>query len=229
VEVSYTYGDTNHKYAVTTMGSDSYTYDNNGNQTTRNVSGSAYTLTYDAENRTNNVQVTRLVRVSGAATAIPRTSGQAFYYDGDGKRIKGTVAGVTTTYIGNPSVPSGQGYFEWTGSTSTMKKYYYEGSTRVAMRTGSSIVNYLLGDHLGSTAITTDVNGGNPIELRYFPWGTERYASGTMPTTFRYTGQRLESYINLYWYGSRWYDLNITPNYSSSNQSRALSRFTVTF
>ncbi len=35
--------------------------------------------------------------------------------DGDGNRVKSTVDRVTTTYIGNT--------FEWTGSTSTMKKY----------------------------------------------------------------------------------------------------------
>jgi RHS repeat-associated protein len=36
--------------------------------------------------------------------------------------------------------------------------------------------------------------------------GETRYTSGTTPTDFRYTGQRLEDYINLYWYNSRWYD-----------------------
>ena len=46
--------------------------------------------------------------------------------------------------------------FEWTGNTSTMVKYYYAGGQRVAMRKGSSTVYYLLGDHLGSTAITAD-------------------------------------------------------------------------
>ena len=110
------------------MGSDSYSYDGNGNQVTRNISGSSYTLGYDAENRTTNVQVAHMVSVSGAATAT-------FVYDGDGNRVKATVSGATTAYIGN--------YYEWTGSTSNMKKYYYAGATRVAMRTGSSTVNYL--------------------------------------------------------------------------------------
>src|SRR4030065_2209133 len=83
--------------------------------------GGNYTLGYDAENR--------LVSVTGAATAT-------FYYDGDGNRVKGIIGGITTTYIGN--------YFEWTGSTGTMERYYYAGST----------LYYLLGDHLGSLAIT---------------------------------------------------------------------------
>jgi hypothetical protein len=43
--------------------------------------------------------------------------------------VKGTVNGVVTAYVGN--------WFEWTGSTSTMKKYYYAGSQRIAVRTGS--------------------------------------------------------------------------------------------
>jgi RHS repeat-associated protein len=43
-------------------------------------------------------------------------------------------------------------------------------------------------------------------ELRYKAWGETRYTWGTTPTTLRYTGQREDSYINLYWYGSRWFD-----------------------
>jgi hypothetical protein len=36
---------------------------------------------------------------------------------------------TSTAYIGN--------YYEWTGSTSSSKKYYYAGSVRVAVRTGT--------------------------------------------------------------------------------------------
>ena len=150
-----------------------------------------YNLVYDAENH--------LVSVSGGTSAT-------FYYDGDGNRVKGTIGGITTTYIGNPSVPSGQGYFEWTGSPNSMKKYYYAGASRVAMRTGSSTIEYLLSDHLGSQAITANSSGVMSAEIRYFPWGTERYTSGSTPTTFRFTGQRNESGIGLYYYGARWYD-----------------------
>src|SRR4030042_1644343 len=45
-----TYSDGNHVRAVTAMGSNTYGYDNNGNQTSRNIAGSAYTLAYDTEN-----------------------------------------------------------------------------------------------------------------------------------------------------------------------------------
>ena len=72
--------------------------------------------------------------------------------------------GVTTCYAGN--------HCEWTSSTSTMIKYYYAGSQRVAMRQGNpGTVHYLLGDHLGSTAKTYNAATGATAELRCPPWG----------------------------------------------------------
>jgi hypothetical protein len=86
----------------------------------------------------------------------------------------------------------------WTGSTSTMKKYYYTGTTRVAMRTGSGTgtagINWLFGDHLGSQSVTTDANGAWAGQVLYKAWGEDRYVWGTTPTSYRYTGQRKDSY-----------------------------------
>ncbi len=173
---NYTY-DFTHKHAVaSTENGWSFSYDANGNMTTRTVGGPMYTLTYDAENR--------LTAVSGTGLSA------SFVYDGDGNRVKGTVNGATTVYIGNT--------FEWTGSTSTMKMYYYASGVRVAMRTGTGNPIWLMGDHLGSTSTAANYNGtlmadGN---LRYKAWGEKRYpASGSsaIPTTYRYTGQRQKS------------------------------------
>jgi RHS repeat-associated protein len=123
-------------------------------------------------------------------------------YDGDGNRVQGLVGGVTTAYVGN--------WYEWSGSTTTAKKYYYAGGLRIAMRTGSSTLNFLLGDHLGSTSITADSAGLKVAEIRYKAWGESRYATGATPTTMQYTGQRHESGLGgpegLYYYGARWYD-----------------------
>lgn len=68
---------------------------------------------------------------------------------------------------------------------------------------------YLLGDHLGSTAITLKDNGASVSEygqLRYTAWGEMRYTQGETPTDYRFTGQRLAEETGLYFYGSRWYD-----------------------
>jgi len=86
-----------------------------------------------------------------------------------------------------------------------MIKYYYVGGQRVAMRKGSSTLYFLLGDHLGSTAIT--VNGtAESGELRYYPWGETRYSSGTTPTDRQFTGQINDVEIGLYFYQARYYD-----------------------
>jgi len=70
----------------------------------------------------------------------------------------------------------------------------------------NSTVYYLLTDHLGSTAITANSSGNRVAELRYKAWGETRYADGTTPTTFRFTGQREDATIGLYFYNARYYD-----------------------
>ena len=131
--------------------------------------------------------------MSGGASAT-------FVYDGDGNRVKATFGSSTIAYVGD--------YFEWKGSTSTMVKYYYANGQRVAMRVGSSTRYYLLTDHLGSTAITAYSSGGRKAELRHKAYGETRYTWGTTPTTYRFTGQRLDESTGLYYYGTRYYDFD---------------------
>ena len=88
----------------------------------------------------------------------------------------------------------------------------YVGSTRVAMRMGSTL-KFLLGDHpsclgtgLGSTSVTTDSSGIFGSAILYYPWGGRRWSSGSIPTNYQYTDQRIESNLGLYFYNARWYD-----------------------
>ena len=181
---TYTYT-ASHTHAVASISNGwSFQYDANGNMTQR-VTGSTYNLGYDAENR--------LTSVSGAATAT-------FAYDGDGKRVKATVGGVTTTYIGS--------YAEWSGTTLT--KYYYADGQRVAMRAGSTLY-FIFGDHLGSTSrVATSTGSTRSSELRYRAWVKRVYSSGTPPTRYTYTGQY--SYVadfGLMYYGARRFDVQL--------------------
>jgi len=123
-------------------------------------------------------------------------------YDGDtqrvrcGNRVKSTINGVMTAFIGNWS--------EWSAGSTT--NYYYAGNQRVAMRTDNALY-YFLGDHLGSTSITTNASGGLVSEMRYKPWGETRYTSGTTPTNYTYTGQYSNmGDFGLMFYNARWYD-----------------------
>ncbi len=179
---AFAYNDAAHKHGVTHIGGvQKYWYDANGNATRRIAPwGTDITLTYDAENR--------LTQVSNGVTA-------SYTYDGDGNRVKAVVNGTTSIFVGN--------YYEVQGST--VKKYYYAGSVRVAERNGGTLY-FLLSDHLGGTAVTTDANGNRVTELRYLPYGDTRYNPGSQITTYRFTGQRWDSGTGLYFYNARWYD-----------------------
>ena len=83
-------------------------------------------------------------------------------------------------------------------------KYYTFGGSRVAMRQGN-VVYYLNGDHLGSTSLTTDINGEVVSEVRYVPYGEERWSNGASVTDFGFTSQRSEASFGLMDYNTRYY------------------------
>jgi RHS repeat-associated protein len=90
----------------------------------------------------------------------------------------------------------------------TWRSYYFFGSQRIAMRT-NGVVQYLLGDHLGSTSLVIDASGTKVAESRYYPYGEERWhwpEEGTLPTDYRFTGQQQDSASGIYHMGARFYD-----------------------
>ena len=90
----------------------------------------------------------------------------------------------TTVYIGAT-------YEKTTsGSSTTIRKYYQAGGQRIALRV-NGVVRWLTTDHLGSTSITVSEAGARMAELRYKPWGENRYTFGATPTKRRFTGQVL--------------------------------------
>ncbi len=207
--VAQWYNDAAHKHAITHLnGVQKFWYDANGNMTTRNDSTGNFTQSWDVENR--------LTSVSGSASAT-------FVYDGDGNRVKATLGGVITAYVGN--------YYEQSGGP--VKKYYYAGGTRIAM-SDNGTVKYLLGDQLGSTSIVANSSGGFLTEQRYKPWGESRYTNGTAPTRYQFTGQRNDSEIGLYFYGARYYSSALGRFISAdtivpdSKNPQSLNRFSYT-
>jgi RHS repeat-associated protein len=91
------------------------------------------------------------------------------------------------------------------GGDPVVTKYYFAGGKRVAMdREG--VVQWLIGDHLGTTSLVLNADGTVHSEARHYPYGEERWSSGTLPTDYRFTGQRNDSYIKLTVMGARWYD-----------------------
>src|SRR5258706_41979 len=180
---AYGYYACNQQHAVASAGGNSYLHDANGSQITRSIGSDTFTLSYDAENRLAEVKKNNV-------------SMATFVYDGDGKMVKAVMNGTNTTlYVG--------AHYQVTNGVVT--KYYPGGAFRVG-----GVLYYALGDHLGSTSITTDSSGALVAEMRYKPWGEVRYNSGTTPTDRTYTGQR--SYtadFGLMFYNARWYDSSL--------------------
>lgn len=100
---------------------------------------------------------------------------------GDGRQVQSTVNGATTTFVG--------AHYQVEGGMTV--KYYLAGGQRIAMRTPNNSVSYLLSDHLGSTSLTTNSTGTVTSEMRYTAWGETRFTSGSSPSNYRFTGQRV--------------------------------------
>jgi RHS repeat-associated protein len=204
---SYSYGDTAHLHAATSIGTNTYTatYDAGGNMTCRApVNPYACTgtptgaqLSYDNEGRLSAWQNT---------PSSPTTTA-SYLYDGAGQRVQQavTVNGsitTTTTYIAGgleESVSNGAG--------TTLTKYFAAGGVPTMERVGTSgPVSVLASDGQGTVAESLDSTGTVTSAQLYTPYGVSRYSSGSSPTSHGYTGQVADSSTGLDYYNARYYD-----------------------
>jgi RHS repeat-associated protein len=137
--------------------------------------------------------------LSREIVARPVDTGFARYrtrkQDVDNNRVKKVAGSTATYYIGN--------HYEVTVSVATsVLKYYYFGKQRIALRNSVGVV-YLHSDHLGSTSVTS---GATSSAQTYYPFGSIRTATGSVPTDFGFTGQRTDASSNLMYYGARYYN-----------------------
>jgi len=130
------------------------------------------------------------------------------------------VNAIATVYVGD----------HYEVESATVRKYYTAGGPQVAMREDGELF-WLLSNHLGSTALTVTEAGTLASELRYKAFGETRYAAGEIATSFRYTGQREEPDIGLYYYRARWYDpglgelVQVSPSMPVAGGKQALDAF----
>gem|GEM_PF-2131428 len=180
---NYTYGDSNHKHAVTAKGSAAYAYDANGNMT----SWKGKTLTYNYDN---------MMTAFGADT---------FAYFGE-DRVK-KVEGTTTTRYFFDNYEE-----ETTGTTTNVVKHYFADGQKVATRTTSQGLMYYITDQLHSSSVITDASGVLKKKMGYMPYGEDAYSidvnSGNFNVDYRFTGKEKDA-SSLYYFGARYYDPDI--------------------
>ncbi|HLJ68170.1 MAG TPA: RHS repeat-associated core domain-containing protein [Chloroflexota bacterium] len=165
----------------------SYSYNANGEQTGRTLSGTAYTLAYDYDGQMTSAAV------GGATTS--------FAYDASGRRVTRTAGGTTTRFYYN----GGGILAEKQGSTTTAVYTYGEG----LIRKDSEVPLF---DGLGSERTVT--NGSQTVTgtLNLDAFGNQVGSTGSSssPYTFAATsGYRNDGDAGLTHVGARYYDAQV--------------------
>jgi RHS repeat-associated protein len=159
-------------HAVTNAGANSYAYDANGNL----VSGAGRTITWDGANRPTSI------------------NGSTYAYDGEGRRLKKVVNGVTTYYLSDD--------YEVTNGVVT--KYMLLDGMLIAKRVGA-VQSWIHTDALGSIESITDSRGGELQRQVYKPYGDRLSNSTSYAESRGFTGQRQDE-SGLFYLHARYYD-----------------------
>lgn len=138
-------------------------------------------IKYDAENRP-----IKIITSDGVTTE--------FVYNYEGARVKKTVDGTTTLYIGDIAEKTG-------GQVTT---YVFAGNQRLTMRQGANEY-YFHNDHLGSTSLVTNSSGTAVQTTRNTPFGNVYFSSGSV-TDIGFTGHRSDVSNGLIYMKARYYD-----------------------
>ena len=133
------------------------------------------------------------------------TVGSAHYlYDQQGNRVLTNSSNASST----TDTIYFDGYTETvlSAGTTTTTKYDSANGTRIAVRVGGATLDYLLSDPLGSNSVALN-DTGQVIGLEHYsPYGTVDSQWGSMPTSFNYAGERLDSQTGLLYDTFRSYD-----------------------
>ena len=172
---TYTYAETGYAnpHAVTSVGGATYTYDNNGNVTA--IGSLDYT--WDWRNRLASAE-----RSGGGITT--------YGYDHTGQRVFKATGSATTSYPNR--------YYNLASSSltaTTTKHIFSPDGTLLATVVGASTTattTYLHPDHLGGTNVTTDEDGEVTQTLDYYPYGSQRIATGSFSEQRRFIGEEYD-------------------------------------
>ncbi|MGH7181350.1 MAG: RHS repeat-associated core domain-containing protein, partial [Nitrospiraceae bacterium] len=170
----------------TTFGTNTETYDLNGNLATVTDAGVTTTYTWNARNQ---------------LTGISNTGFSAsFTYDSLGRRTGRTVQGTTTNYVYDGVNP----VQEKNGGTVTANLITGLGIDEFFQRTDGVGARALLPDALGSTVALGDGTGTLQTQYTYEPFGYATQTGSASTNSYKYTG-REDDGSGLDYYRARYY------------------------
>jgi RHS repeat-associated protein len=170
----------------TTFGTNTETYDLNGNLATVTDAGVTTTYTWNARNQ---------------LTGISNTGFSAsFTYDSFGRRTGKTIQGTTTNFVYDGLNP----VQEKAGATVTANLLTGLGIDEFFTRTDGVGSRALLPEALGSTVALGDGTGTLQTQYTYEPFGYTTQTGQANTNSYKYTG-REDDGTGLYFYRARYY------------------------
>lgn len=185
--VAATYNDAD---GITTWGTDTCTYDADGNLTA--IAGTrALSATYDPENRPTSL-------ILGGKTRM-------YAYDGLGNRVRVQVGSSVRNIHYDPL---GRVVFETNASGQITANYIYAGDRLVASGTTAGGFVFHHQDKTGNTLALTDDTGAVVGKYAYGPFGAVSNRVGTVVTPFTYVGANgvMDDSDGLFFMKNRYYD-----------------------
>ena len=204
---TYSYNGSGGPHAVSSIGSISYTYDDNGNMKT----GDGRVIDYTIFHKPSSIS-------RGGHTTSFEYGPDRSRYEREDVGVSGTT---TTRYVGNVEIitrPNGsQERKRYIGDFAIRTVYFGFNSIEDSAET-----HYRLSDHLGSIGVITNATGGQPERFAYDPWGQRRDATDwsalsasalssfdTTRTTRGFTGHETLDAVGIIHMNGRIYDPKI--------------------
>lgn len=170
----------------------SYTYNLEGELTSRTITATGATTTYTWNSLHQLTSIT-----------LPDSSVQRYTYDPLGRRVAISHGASTTAYVYDGS----NIHLEYDNGASTPTAVYTDGLATdqvLEMARGGHRYSYLV-DGLGSTVALTDETGAVVERYAYDAFGNQT-STGSVANPFTYTGREYDAATGLYYYRSRYYD-----------------------
>jgi RHS repeat-associated protein len=185
---SYTNNSSNE---VTGTSSAGYTYDYNGNTTSKTASGGTTDYSWDYENRLSSV-------------TLPSSGGTVtFKYDPFGRRIEKVSPSATSIFIHD-----GNNLVETVNASGTEVAHYTQGQNidePLAMQRGTT-TDFYEADGLGSVTSLTATNGSIASTYTYDSFGNTTNSTGSVTNYFRYSAREFDTETSLYYDRARNFD-----------------------
>jgi RHS repeat-associated protein len=168
-----------------------YTYDNDGNTTSKTDSTGTTSYAWDYENRLSSV-------------TLPNSGGTvSFKYDPFGRRIE-KISPTTTSIFAYDS----NNLIETVNSSGGVVARYAQApgiDQPLAMQRGST-TSFYEADGLGSITSLSNAAGALAQTYTYDSFGNQTASSGSLTNFLRYTAREFDTETDLYYYRARYYE-----------------------